>query len=155
MSSHVSVLLEKSNICLLHSSPNSYSLSDVCSKPPSPNSTCVFQSMANCYENSESCSTKDLRRRENTVIGSSRWWNSCRRVRHVDFLDSGYDTDEGATKDSTLLCFAASGEQTAAQLREHFQQALTHSLVVEHVDKLIDTSPGLTWTRLYDSVSLV
>ncbi|KAH9997262.1 kinase-like domain-containing protein [Russula vinacea] len=57
-------------------------------------------------------------------------------------------------KDSTLPCFAASGDQTAAQLRERFQQALTHSLVVEHVDKLIDTSLGSTWTRLYDSVSL-
>ena len=66
----------------------------------------------------------------------------------------GYDTDEGATEDSTLPCFAASGEQTAAQLRERFQQALTHSLVAEHVDKLIDTSLGSTWTRLYDSVSL-
>jgi hypothetical protein len=65
-----------------------------------------------------------------------------------------YDTDEGATEDSTLPCFAASGEQTAAQLRERFQQALTHSLVEEHVDKLIDTSLGSTWTRLYDSVSL-
>ena len=68
-------------------------------------------------------------------------------------LDSWYDTDEGATEDSTLPCFAASGEQTAAQLRERFQQALTHSLVAEHVDKLIDTSLGSTWTRLYDSVS--
>ena len=66
----------------------------------------------------------------------------------------GYDTDEGATEDSTLPCFAASGEQTAAQLRERFQQALTHSLVVEHVDKLIDTSLGSTWTRLYDSVGM-
>jgi len=56
-------------------------------------------------------------------------------------------------KDSTLPCFVASGDQTAAQLRERFQQALTHSLVVEHVDKLIDTSLGSTWTRLYDSVS--
>ena len=63
-------------------------------------------------------------------------------------------SDEGVTEDSTLPCFAASGEQTAAQLRERFQQALTHALVVEHVDKLIDTSLGSTWTRLYDSVSL-
>jgi len=54
-------------------------------------------------------------------------------------------------KDSTLPCFAASGDQTAAQLRERFQQALTHSLVVEHVDRLIDTSLGSTWSRLYDS----
>ena len=70
-------------------------------------------------------------------------------------LDLGYDTDEGPTADSTLPCFAASGDQTAAQLRERFQQALTHSLVAEHVDKLIDTSLGSTWTRLYDSVSVV
>jgi phosphatidylinositol kinase/protein kinase (PI-3 family) len=56
-------------------------------------------------------------------------------------------------EDSTLPCFAASGDQTSAQLRERFQQALTHSLVVEHVDRLIDTSLGSTWTRLYDSVS--
>ncbi|KAI0256711.1 kinase-like protein [Lactifluus subvellereus] len=54
-------------------------------------------------------------------------------------------------KDSTLPCFAASGDQTAAQLRERFQQGLTHPLVAEHVDKLIDTSLGSTWTRLYDS----
>jgi hypothetical protein len=83
----------------------------------------------------------------------SRWWNSCKRVRHVS-LTLKYDADEGVTEDSTLPCFAASGEQTAAQLRERFQQALTHALVVEHVDKLIDTSLGSTWTRLYDSVSL-
>ncbi|THH16349.1 hypothetical protein EW146_g4282 [Bondarzewia mesenterica] len=54
-------------------------------------------------------------------------------------------------KDSTLPCFAAFGEQTAVQLRERFQQALTHSLVEEHVDRLIDTSLGSHWTRLYDS----
>jgi hypothetical protein len=58
-----------------------------------------------------------------------------------------------ATEDSTLPCFAASGEQTAPQLRERFQQGLTHPLVAEHVDKLIDASLGSTWTRLYDSVS--
>lgn len=55
--------------------------------------------------------------------------------------------------DSTMPCFAAFGDQTAAQLRERFQQALTHSLVAEHVDRLIDTSLGSNWTRLYDSVS--
>lgn len=51
-----------------------------------------------------------------------------------------------------MPCFAAFGDQTAAQLRERFQQALTHSLVAEHVDRLIDTSLGSNWTRLYDSV---
>jgi hypothetical protein len=58
-----------------------------------------------------------------------------------------------ATEDSMLPCFATSGDQTAPQLRERFQQGLTHPLVAEHVDKLIDTSLGSTWTRLYDSVS--
>ncbi|EPQ58102.1 hypothetical protein GLOTRDRAFT_72143 [Gloeophyllum trabeum ATCC 11539] len=53
-------------------------------------------------------------------------------------------------KDSALPCFAALGEQTANQLRERFQPALTHSLQ-EHVDRLIDTSLGSNWTRLYDS----
>ncbi|TFK76426.1 kinase-like protein [Pluteus cervinus] len=54
-------------------------------------------------------------------------------------------------KDSTLPCFAAFGEQTANMLRERFQPALTHSLVGEYVDRLIDTSLGSHWTRLYDS----
>jgi len=54
-------------------------------------------------------------------------------------------------KDSTLPCFAAFGEHTANQLRERFQPALTHSLVGEYVDRLIDSSLGSNWTRLYDS----
>ncbi|KAG1715702.1 hypothetical protein ID866_1465 [Astraeus odoratus] len=54
-------------------------------------------------------------------------------------------------KDSALPCFAAFGEQTAAQLRDRFQPALTHSLVREHIDRLIDSSLGSNWTRLYDS----
>lgn len=54
-------------------------------------------------------------------------------------------------KDSTLPCFAALGEQTAQQLRDRFQQGLTQSAVEEHVERLIDTSLGSNWTRLYDS----
>ncbi|OAX44675.1 kinase-like protein [Rhizopogon vinicolor AM-OR11-026] len=54
-------------------------------------------------------------------------------------------------KDSKLPCFAAFGEQTAVQLRDRFQPALTHSLVGEYIDRLIDTSLGSNWTRLYDS----
>lgn len=57
------------------------------------------------------------------------------------------------TVDSTLPCFTALGEQTAIQLRERFQQGLTQSAVEEHVQRLIDTSLGSNWTRLYDSVS--
>ncbi|VDB82984.1 unnamed protein product [Peniophora sp. CBMAI 1063] len=53
--------------------------------------------------------------------------------------------------DSTLPCFAAFGEQTAQLLRDRFQQKLTQSLVEEHVERLVDTSLGSHWTRLYDS----
>ncbi|KAF9246501.1 kinase-like protein [Melanogaster broomeanus] len=52
--------------------------------------------------------------------------------------------------DSTLPCFAAFGEQTANQLRDRFQPTLTHSLVGEYVDRLIESSLGSNWTRLYD-----
>ncbi|KAI9065174.1 kinase-like protein [Trametes sanguinea] len=54
-------------------------------------------------------------------------------------------------KDSTLPCFAAFGEQTASMLRDRFQQGLTQAAVEEHVQRLIDTSLGSNWTRLYDS----
>ncbi|KAJ7273729.1 kinase-like domain-containing protein [Mycena haematopus] len=54
-------------------------------------------------------------------------------------------------KDSTLPCFAAFGEQTANHLRDRLQPAMTHSLVGEYVDRLIDSSLGSSWTRLYDS----
>lgn len=54
-------------------------------------------------------------------------------------------------KDSTLPCFIASGDQTANQLRDRFQPTLTHSLVGEYIDRLIDSSLGSHWTRLYDS----
>ncbi|KAK7014850.1 phosphatidylinositol 4-kinase [Favolaschia claudopus] len=54
-------------------------------------------------------------------------------------------------KDSTLPCFAALGEQTASHLRDRLQPAMTHSLVGEYVDRLIDSSLGSSWTRLYDS----
>lgn len=55
--------------------------------------------------------------------------------------------------DSTLPCFAAFKEQTAGLVRERFQPALTHALVGEYVERLIVTSLGSAWTRLYDSVS--
>jgi len=54
-------------------------------------------------------------------------------------------------KDSTLPCFAVLGEQTAAALRERFAQGLPHSAVADHVDRLIMSSMGSNWTRLYDS----
>ncbi|KZT09426.1 kinase-like protein [Laetiporus sulphureus 93-53] len=54
-------------------------------------------------------------------------------------------------KDSTLPCFVALGEQTSVQLRERFVQGLTQIAVVEHVNRLIESSLGSNWTRLYDS----
>ncbi|KDQ60807.1 hypothetical protein JAAARDRAFT_31790 [Jaapia argillacea MUCL 33604] len=54
-------------------------------------------------------------------------------------------------KDSSFPCFVALGDQTAIQLRERFQPTLTHSLVDDHIDRLIETSLGSNWTRLYDS----
>lgn len=56
-------------------------------------------------------------------------------------------------KDSTMPCFAAYGEQTATTLRDRFQPQLAHSAVDEFAEKLIMTSLGSSWTRLYDSVS--
>lgn len=54
--------------------------------------------------------------------------------------------------DSALPCFAAFGEQTSRLLLERFQQGLPHSAIGDHVDKLIMSSVGSAWTRLYDSV---
>ncbi|KAJ3507872.1 hypothetical protein NLJ89_g6059 [Agrocybe chaxingu] len=54
-------------------------------------------------------------------------------------------------KDSTLPCFALSGDQTANQLRDRFQPTLTHALIGDYINRLIDTSVGSHWTRLYDS----
>jgi phosphatidylinositol 4-kinase len=54
-------------------------------------------------------------------------------------------------KDSSLPCFSVSGEQTVQLLRDRFQQALPHSMVGDHVEKLIMSSLGSAWTRLYDS----
>ncbi|KAH8833592.1 kinase-like protein [Flagelloscypha sp. PMI_526] len=54
-------------------------------------------------------------------------------------------------KDSTMPCFAAFGDQTANQLRERFQPSLTHMLIGDYIDKLIDSSLFSNWTRLYDS----
>ncbi|CAA7271686.1 unnamed protein product [Cyclocybe aegerita] len=54
-------------------------------------------------------------------------------------------------KDSTLPCFALSGDQTANQLRDRFQPTLTHALIGDYINRLVDTSVGSHWTRLYDS----
>ncbi|KAG8746933.1 Phosphatidylinositol 4-kinase pik1alpha (PI4-kinase)(PtdIns-4-kinase) [Ceratobasidium sp. 414] len=53
--------------------------------------------------------------------------------------------------DSAFPCFAAFGEQTSQMLSDRFQPSLTTALVKEHVERLIVTSLGSAWTRLYDS----
>lgn len=70
-------------------------------------------------------------------------WNDC--VALVELMQ----------KDSTLPCFALYGEQTVQYLKDRFQPTLTHSLIGEYVERLIDTSLGSHWTRLYDSVSIL
>ncbi|PWY99187.1 hypothetical protein BCV70DRAFT_201393 [Testicularia cyperi] len=52
-------------------------------------------------------------------------------------------------KDSRLPCFAL-GDLTASNLRDRFQLALTQSQCDEFVDKLILSSAGSAFTRLYD-----
>jgi len=54
-------------------------------------------------------------------------------------------------KDSTLPCFATFGEATAQRLRDRFQPRMPHSMIEDHVEKLIAASLGSAWTRLYDS----
>ena len=53
---------------------------------------------------------------------------------------------------SALPCFAALGEQTAQQLRERFMTKLSQQAATELIDRLIVSSLGSNWTRLYDSV---
>lgn len=55
--------------------------------------------------------------------------------------------------DSKLDCFALCGEQTSQHLRDRFQLGLTQAAVDAYLDRLIVSSIGSSWTRLYDSVS--
>ncbi|KAK0548216.1 Phosphatidylinositol 4-kinase pik1alpha (PI4-kinase)(PtdIns-4-kinase) [Tilletia horrida] len=52
-------------------------------------------------------------------------------------------------KDSKLPCFALN-EQCAAQLRDRFQLGLSQTQCDEFVDRLVLTSAGSVYTRLYD-----
>jgi hypothetical protein len=45
------------------------------------------------------------------------------------------------------------GEQTSQHLRERFQLGLTQSATDAYLERLIVSSIGSNWTRLYDSVS--
>lgn len=80
-----------------------------------------------------------------------------RKLFHEGFIAARKHCDRIITmvelmqKDSSMACFAAFGDQTAAQLRDRFQPSLTHSLIGEYIDRLIDSSLNSNWTRLYDS----
>ncbi|KLO10668.1 hypothetical protein SCHPADRAFT_856337 [Schizopora paradoxa] len=54
-------------------------------------------------------------------------------------------------RDSALPCFAALGEQTAQQLRDRFQPKSNAQSASEFAERLIVSSLGSNWTRLYDS----
>lgn len=54
-------------------------------------------------------------------------------------------------KDSKLDCFALFGEQTAHHFRERFALGLTTQAVDTYLERLIVTSTGSNYTRLYDT----
>jgi len=54
-------------------------------------------------------------------------------------------------KDSALPCFVALREQTAQQLRDRFQPKSNQQSASEFAERLIMSSLGSNWTRLYDS----
>ncbi|KAJ9095191.1 hypothetical protein QFC19_007646 [Naganishia cerealis] len=54
-------------------------------------------------------------------------------------------------RDSKLDCFALFGEQTSQHLRDRFQLGLPQAAVDAHLERLIVSSIGSSWTRLYDS----
>jgi phosphatidylinositol kinase/protein kinase (PI-3 family) len=54
--------------------------------------------------------------------------------------------------DSKLDCFTLFGPLTAQHLRDRFQLGWTEKAVDDHLERLIVSSVGSNWTRLYDSV---
>ncbi|KAK8854523.1 hypothetical protein IAR55_003262 [Kwoniella newhampshirensis] len=54
-------------------------------------------------------------------------------------------------KDSKLDCFALFGEQTSHHFRERFQLGLTTQAVDAYLERLIVSSTGSNYTRLYDT----
>ncbi|WVN86146.1 uncharacterized protein L203_101307 [Cryptococcus depauperatus CBS 7841] len=54
-------------------------------------------------------------------------------------------------KDSKFCCFAISGQQTSIHFRERFQLGLTAQAVDAYLDRLIVSSTGSNYTRLYDT----
>lgn len=67
---------------------------------------------------------------------------------HLWFDSSDFTTEVHV--DSSLPCFL-SGDQTAQLLRQRFQLSLTQTQCDEFVDRLIDSSAGSVFTRLYDA----
>ena len=54
-------------------------------------------------------------------------------------------------KDSKLDCFALFGAQTTNHFRERFALGLTTGAVDTYLERLIVTSTGSNYTRLYDT----
>lgn len=69
--------------------------------------------------------------------------SSC--VREVDLANLEFHLD------SKLDCFALFGTQTAHHLRERFALGLTTSAVDVYLERLIVSSTGSNYTRLYDT----
>jgi phosphatidylinositol 4-kinase len=53
--------------------------------------------------------------------------------------------------DSRLDCFVLFGEQTALHFRERFALGLTTAAVDAHLERLIVSSTGSNYTRMYDT----
>lgn len=54
-------------------------------------------------------------------------------------------------KDSKLDCFLLFGEHTVTHLRERFALGLTTAAVDAYLERLIVSSAGSNYTRLYDT----
>ena len=71
----------------------------------------------------------------------------------TDLLMSTPAIVELMQKDSSLPCFVALKDQTAQQLRDRFFPRSGQGSTADLAERLIMSSLGSNWTRLYDSVS--
>jgi phosphatidylinositol 4-kinase len=62
-------------------------------------------------------------------------------------MDCGSDT----VLDSRLDCFMLFGQETTKHFRERFALGLTTAAVDAYLERLIVTSTGSNYTRLYDT----
>lgn len=94
------------------------------------------------------------------IFGEQQLSSSCRRVRSFSPKPSSLIQNQKIIKadktvilrtDSKLDCFALFGDQTAAHFRERFQLGLTTQAVDAYLERLIVTSTGSNYTKLYDT----